>query len=163
VLLTFNSYGGYGHPDHIYLHYAARAAFAAAPDPARYPGQIAAGLAPWQPSKLYYPTVGTRFVRTAIGAMRLIGRDPRHFGQNNDIDAVRIVEETTPISTTIACGDWLEPNIRSKLCHRSQLSGTPFYDRLPRALARRMLAAEHFTRAIPAWGGGTERERDLFE
>jgi LmbE family N-acetylglucosaminyl deacetylase len=162
VLLTFNAYGGYGHPDHIYLHYATRVAFAAAPDPARYPEQIGAGLAPWQPSKLYYPTFGTRFVRTAIGAMRLLGRDPRRFGQNNDIDAVRIIEETTPITTTIACGDWLEPNIRSKLCHRSQLSGTPIYDRMPRALARRMLAAEHFTRAIPAWRGASERERDLF-
>src|SRR5215208_5633859 len=77
VLLTFNSYGGYGHPDHIYLHYAARAAFVAAPDPARFMEQIAAGLTPWQPSKLYYPTFGTRFVRTAIGTMRLLGRDPR--------------------------------------------------------------------------------------
>ncbi len=162
VILTFNSYGGYGHPDHIYLHYAARAAFAAAPDPARYPEQIAAGQAPWQPSKLYYPTFGTRFIRNAIGALRLLGRDPRRFGQNNDIDAVRIIEETTPITTTIDCGDWVEPNIRSKLCHRSQLSGTPFYDRMPRVLARRMLGSEHFTRVIPAWGGSAECERDLF-
>jgi LmbE family N-acetylglucosaminyl deacetylase len=163
VLLTFNAYGGYGHPDHIYLHYAARTAFAAAPDPARFPAQLAAGLAPWQPSKLYYPTFGTRLIRTAIGAMRLVGRDPRRLGQNNDIDAVRIIEETTPITTTIACGDWLEPNIRSKLCHRSQLGGTPFYERMPRALVRQLLATEYFTRAIPAWADGTERERDLFE
>jgi len=163
VLLTFNPYGGYGHPDHSYLHYATRAAFAAAPNPARYPEQIAAGLAPFHPSKLYYPTFSTRFMRTAIGAMRLLGRDPRRFGQNNDIDAIRIIEETTPITTTIACSDWLEPNIRAKLCHRSQLSGTPFYERMPRVLLRQMLAREHFTRAIPAWAGGTERERDLFE
>jgi hypothetical protein len=38
----------------------------------------------------------------------------------------------------------------------------PPYDRMPRGLARRMLAAEHFTRAIPAWDAGAERERDLF-
>ncbi len=52
VVLTFNSYGGYGHPDHIHIHHATHAAFVAAGDPARYPEQIAAGLAPWQPSKL---------------------------------------------------------------------------------------------------------------
>jgi LmbE family N-acetylglucosaminyl deacetylase len=162
VVLTFNSYGGYGHPDHIYLHYATRAAFAAAPDPARYPEQIAAGLAPWQPTKLYYPTFGTRLVRTAVGAMRLFGRDPRRLGQNNDVDAVRIIEETTPITTRVECAEWLEPNIRARQCHRSQLGGGPPYDRLPRALVRRMLGAEHFTRAIPAWEAGAEREHDLF-
>jgi mycothiol S-conjugate amidase len=161
VVLTFNPYGGYGHPDHIYLHYATHLAFKLAGDAARYPKQIAAGLAPWQPSKLYYPTFGTRFVRLAIGAMRLFGRDPRRLGQNSDVDAVRLLEETTPITSSIECGDWLEPNIRAKQCHRSQLGGSPPYERLPRAIARRMLAAEHFTRVIPAWDGG-ERERDLF-
>jgi mycothiol S-conjugate amidase len=162
VVVTFNSYGGYGHPDHIYLHHAAHAAFAAAPDPARFPEQLTAGLTPFHPSKLYYPTFSTRFLRTAIGAMRVFGRDPRRFGRNNDFDAIRIIEETTPITTTIACGDWLEPNIRARLCHRSQLGGMPPYDRMPRALARRMLGAEHFTRAIPAWIGSSMRERDLF-
>jgi len=162
VVLTFNSYGGYGHPDHIYLHYATRVAFAAAPDPGRYAEQIAAGLAVWRPAKLYYPTFGTRFVRTIVGAMRVLGRDPRRFGQNNDVDAVRIIEETTPITTRVECGDWLEPNIRARQCHRSQSSGMPPYDRLPRALVRRMLGAENFTRVIPAWENGAERERDLF-
>jgi len=163
VVLTFSSYGGYGHPDHIYIHYATRAAFAAASDPVRYPEQIAAGLAPWRPAKLYYPTFGTRFIRLAIGGMRLLGRDPRRFGRNRDVDAERIVEETTPITTTIACGDWLEPNLRARQCHRSQLGGGPPYKRLPRALVRRLLAAEHFTRAIPAWDTAAPRERDLFE
>jgi mycothiol S-conjugate amidase len=137
-------------------------AFAAAADPARYPDQIAAGLAPWQPGKLYYPTFGTRFMRAAVGVMRLLGRDPRRFGQNNDVDAVRIIEETTPITTTVECGDWLETNMRARMCHRSQLGGGPPLDRLPRALLRRLLGAEHFTRAIPAWQGGAPRERDLF-
>ena len=77
VVLTFNPYGGYGHPDHIHLHNATRAAFAAAGDKARYPEQIAAGLAPWRPSKLYYPTFGTRFVKIAVGALRLLGTE--HF------------------------------------------------------------------------------------
>jgi mycothiol S-conjugate amidase len=162
VLLAFNSYGGYGHPDHIYLHYATRVAFAAASDAARYPEQIAAGLAAWQPGKLYYPTFSTRLVRTAVGAIRLFGRDPRRLGQNNDVDAVRIIEETTPITARIECSDWLETNIRARMCHRSQSSGMPPYNRLPRALTRRMLGAEHFTRAIPAWEDGAKLEYDLF-
>jgi ABC-type uncharacterized transport system YnjBCD ATPase subunit len=121
------------------------------------------GLAPWRPSKLYYPTFGTRFARTAVNTLRLLGRDPRRFGQNADIDAVRVVEETTPITTTIDCADWLEPNLRARLCHRSQLGGAWPYEHMPRALQRRFFGAEHFTRVIPAWDGTRELERDLFE
>lgn len=161
VVLTFNPYGGYGHPDHIHIHQATLAAFDAAADRARYPEQIAAGLAPWQPSKLYYPTFGTRLFRLAIPIARLLGHDPRRFGRNHDVDAVRILEETTPITTTVACGEWLDQNVRARSCHRSQGGGVPFGGRLPRFLLRRMLGAEHFTRVIPAWQSGP-RERDLF-
>jgi mycothiol S-conjugate amidase len=162
VVLAHNPYGGYGHPDHIHLHNATRAAFAAAGDEARYPEQIAAGLTPWRPSKLYYPTFGTRFVKIAVGALRLLGRDPRRFGQNNDIDAIRVVEETTPITTRIDCAAWLEPNLRARMCHRSQLGGMPPFNRLPRAITRRLLGAEHFTRVVPPWDAAKDLERDLF-
>jgi mycothiol S-conjugate amidase len=162
VVLAHNPYGGYGHPDHIYLHNAAHAAFAAAGDQARYPEQIAAGLPPWRPDKLYYPTFGTRFAKIAVGALRLLGRDPRRFGQNNDIDAIRIVEETTPITTRIVCAAWQEPNRRARMSHRSQIGGMPPYNRLPRALTRRLLGAEHFTRVVPQWDAAKGLERDLF-
>jgi hypothetical protein len=33
---------------------------------------------------------------------------------------------------------------------------------MTRALVRGLFGREHFTRAIPAWDGGRERERDLF-
>jgi LmbE family N-acetylglucosaminyl deacetylase len=161
VLLTFNPYGGYGHPDHIHIHHATRAAFAAAGDPACYPEQIAAGLAPWQPGKLYYPTFGTRFIKLAVAGMRLVGRDPRRFGHNNDVDAVKIIGETTPITTSIDSRAWLEPNLQARLCHRSQLDGSWAYERIPRFLQRRFFGFEHFTRVVPAWEGGP-RERDLF-
>jgi mycothiol S-conjugate amidase len=163
VVLTFNPFGGYGHPDHIYLHYATRAAFAAAGDPARYPEQVAAGLAPWRPARLYYPTFGARFAQAVAGTMRLFGRESRRVGQNADVDLVRAFEETTPITTTVECADWLEPNLRARLCHRSQLGSNWPYERMPRALLRRLFGAEHFTRVIPAWDEQRERERDLFE
>lgn len=162
VLLTFNAYGGYGHPDHIHIHHATHMAFAAAGDPACYPEQIAAGLQPWQPHKLYYPTFSTRFVQLAVVGMRLLGRDPRRIGRNKDIDAVRVIEETTPITTTVACGAYLEPNLRARACHRSQGGGVPFGGRVPRFVLRRVFAAESFTRAIPAWRGGP-LEHDLFD
>jgi len=65
VVTTYNSFGGYGHPDHIRTHDVAIRAFARAGDAAWYPEQLApehggpgpgaddGGLAPWAPSKLY--------------------------------------------------------------------------------------------------------------
>ena len=163
VVLTYNSYGGYGHPDHIYLHHATRVAFFAAGDPARYPEQLAAGLAPWRPAKLYYPTFGARAARVAVDALRVAGWSPRRVGQNADVDAVRFLEEATPVTTVVDCADWMEPNLRAKMCHRSQIGGMAFYERLPRPLARRLLGSERFTRVVPAWDGSQATERDLFE
>jgi N-acetyl-1-D-myo-inositol-2-amino-2-deoxy-alpha-D-glucopyranoside deacetylase len=65
VMTTYNSFGGYGHPDHIRSHDVAVAAFDRAGDAAWYPEQLApdhggsgpaeadGGLAPWAPLKLY--------------------------------------------------------------------------------------------------------------
>jgi LmbE family N-acetylglucosaminyl deacetylase len=54
VVTTYNSFGGYGHPDHIRTHDVAVRAFPRAGDAAWYPEQIKdAGLEPWAPSKLY--------------------------------------------------------------------------------------------------------------
>src|SRR5436190_4539609 len=65
VVTTYNSFGGYGHPDHIRTHDVAVRAFPRAGDPAWYPEQVApdhggsgpsieeGGLAPWTPWKLY--------------------------------------------------------------------------------------------------------------
>jgi LmbE family N-acetylglucosaminyl deacetylase len=50
VLLTYNDYGAYGHPDHIAAHQITMAAYDAAADPAYHP-ELGA---PWAPLKLYY-------------------------------------------------------------------------------------------------------------
>jgi len=57
VITTYNEFGGYGHPDHIRTHDVAIRAFDRAGDPAWYPEQIEAGLAPWSPSKLYIQAI----------------------------------------------------------------------------------------------------------
>ncbi len=53
VITTYNSFGGYGHPDHIRTHDVAIRAFDRAGDPAWYPKQLENGLEPWTPAKLY--------------------------------------------------------------------------------------------------------------
>jgi len=53
VMVGYNDFGGYGHPDHIRAGQVAKLAFERAGDPAWYPEQLTGGLSPWRPSKLY--------------------------------------------------------------------------------------------------------------
>ncbi len=54
VVVSFGPDGGYGHPDHITIGEAVTAACRQAGDPASYPGQLTARLAPHQPDRLYH-------------------------------------------------------------------------------------------------------------
>ena len=74
VILSYDENGGYPHPDHIMAHRVAVEAFAAAGDPARYPGIGE----PWEPSKLYYDRAFSpdRF-RALHSALEEAGLHPR--------------------------------------------------------------------------------------
>ncbi len=161
VVVTFDPYGGYGHPDHIAMHRATLAAFHAAGDPARYPDQIAAGLAPHQPQKLYYNTIPTLMIRLAVFAARLRGQDPRRMGRNNDLDMQAVLDAALPATTRLNVADQYDLWMEASACHASQdglSSGTP----LPRAVARRLFGRQAFYRAWPAVNGQTPAEDDLF-
>ena len=58
VVVGYNDFGGYGHPDHIRAAQVAKGAFEQAGDPAAFPDQVAGGLAPWAPAKLYESVLG---------------------------------------------------------------------------------------------------------
>jgi LmbE family N-acetylglucosaminyl deacetylase len=54
VVLTFGDDGAYGHPDHIAVGAATDAAVQLAGDAKQFPEQIAAGLSPHTPARLYH-------------------------------------------------------------------------------------------------------------
>ena len=101
VVITFDPFGGYGHPDHIACHYATLSAFFAAPDRRYFPGQLAAGLQPFRPAKLYYSTFDRRVLRWLVRLMPLMGKDPLAFGTNRDINLVEIAGFDVPVTTRV--------------------------------------------------------------
>jgi N-acetyl-1-D-myo-inositol-2-amino-2-deoxy-alpha-D-glucopyranoside deacetylase len=74
VMTTYNDFGGYGHPDHIRTHLVAVGAFARAGDPAAYPDQLADGLEPWAPSKLYEQAISRNQRESMNERMAALGR-----------------------------------------------------------------------------------------
>jgi len=74
VITTYNSFGGYGHPDHIRTHDVAVRAFDRAGDPHSYPEQLANGTTTWEPKKLYETAIPAS-VRDAMSeAMKAAGK-----------------------------------------------------------------------------------------
>ncbi|MFO7167912.1 MAG: PIG-L family deacetylase [Chloroflexota bacterium] len=53
IVLSFGPDGGYGHPDHIVMCAVAEEAVRRSGDPTQFPEQLAAGLAPHEPSDYY--------------------------------------------------------------------------------------------------------------
>ncbi len=74
VMTTYNSFGGYGHPDHIRTHDVAVRAFDRAGDAAWYPQQLEAGLEPWAPAKLYETAIPASVREAMRTRMREAGK-----------------------------------------------------------------------------------------
>ena len=147
VVLTHGPHGDYGHPDHIMVHKATITAFKAAGDISLYPdcGQ------PFQPQKLYYNTFSHRMLKLMIKFMPLLGRNPRRFGRNHDIDLTAIVNQTMPVTTVIKLDRRaLKRQRRAASCHQSQIEGTSLR-RLATAILNRFgKQEEFFTLALPS-------------
>ena len=162
VIVTFNPYGGYGHPDHIQIHRAALAAFGAAGDPAQFPDLLGDGMVVWDTPKLYFHTFSVGMLRWLLSGFRLVGKDPRRFGQNGDVDLVRAVEQAGRVTTRLDNRAYAEQKELASACHRSQGGGMAFFSRLPRRLRHRFLGDESFARIMPPAPDGTPLETDLF-
>jgi len=155
VVITFNKYGGYGHPDHIAIQRATTDAFKLAGDPTYETGQ-----APYQPQKLYYSAFPALMFRINLIRVRLRGEDPRHLGRNKDFDMLAILENMEPIHTQIDVKNYLEAWDEASACHDSQLGGG--MPRLPMWFRRNFASKQSFTRIHPAPAYNRIDERDLF-
>lgn len=162
VIICDNQFGGYGHPDHIKLHQATMAAFRAAADPARFPE---AG-APHRPERLYHPAFTAGLLKVLVRLMPLLGRDPRKFGRNHDIDLLQVIRWETPAHVRLNVGRYIDVKMAASACHRSQGGPAGMYKRWPAFIRRRLLGSESFTQAIPAPPpaprAGARRAGDLF-
>lgn len=157
VVLTFDPIGGYRHPDHIHLQQAAVKAFYAASDPAAYPENLPV----YAPQKLYFNTIPRTVMRWVVRLMPLVGRDPRKFGINGDIDMKSIAEVNFPTNAKINYGEVLKIRTAASQCHASQ-GGQQTNKGIAGLLRGWSSASETFMLAYPQPKPGYI-EKDLFE
>lgn len=161
VVVTFDPFGGYGHPDHIFIHQRTTEAFQAAGAPTQYPDAGAA----YQPQKLYWSVFPKALFSFLIKASRLFRPKGNKFGRNNDIDIDEIAKHNYPPTTQIDIWPYITIKREATQCHASQLAGSGggLFERVPRIFQRRLMGYEHFRLVEPAWAGQPPKERDLFE
>ena len=160
VVITHDPIGGYRHPDHIATHLATVKAFTAAGDASQFPE-----LGPtYQPQKLYYTMFPHGLLKLAVRVLPLFGQDPRHIGQNHDVDLVSLTEVEYPIHARIQVkGPAAQARASAAACHRSQMGGGPRQNGVMGLVMRFMQREDVFMRAQPAAGDQRVREKDLFE
>jgi LmbE family N-acetylglucosaminyl deacetylase len=160
VVVTFNKYGGYGHPDHIAIQQATVKAFHLAGDSSYLTGE----QLPYQPQKLYYTAIPTFMLRLGLFWIRLWRQDPRKLGTNKDIDLLAIFENIEPAHTKVNISDYLEIWTEANRCHASQGGGSGgFRSFIPGFLRRMLSGTQSFTRVFPAPIRNRIDESDLFE
>jgi LmbE family N-acetylglucosaminyl deacetylase len=155
VIITFNRYGGYGHPDHIAIQKATTAAFSAAGEASYETGQP-----PYKPQKLYYSGLPRAFLRFGMLMMRMRGQNPRKLGKNGDIDLQAIFDNIEPNHAMVNVSDYFAEWDEASACHASQLGGGA--PRMPLFLRKVVTPAQGFTRIYPAPTSNRIDEHDLF-
>lgn len=158
VVITFDPIGGYRHPDHIAIHNATVYAYE---NGAQLAQSAADGLPHYQPDKLYFQVIPRGFLRAAVRLLRLIGKDPRKFGANGDIDLVSIAEVSFPTHARINFLPVAKIRDEASDCHASQ-GGRQMSRGLYAWLRRLFASSETYMRAYPPSLPG-RRESDLFD
>lgn len=153
VVITFNRYGGYGHPDHIAIQRATARAFERLQDEAEQSASYA-------PQRLYYAAYPKLSLRMRIWKARLKGQDPRRMGINQDVDTLKSLNHIEPVHARIPIGAYLDIWEKASRCHASQGGGR--ISRRSRLLRRVLNQKQGFTRVYPAPKRDRVDEYDLF-
>lgn len=152
VMVTFEPYGGYGHPDHIAVHRRTLAAFEAAADGSRYPAQGPA----WQTQRLFYPILP---VSLFVEMKRRVAARGGDVSGYDEIIERQSAEETWPddeIHVEMDVQAFVDRKWEAWNCHRTQFGPDSRFRRLPDEEMKELLSREHFAQARPVPGGGRQ-------
>ena len=154
IVLTFDPYGAYGHPDHIAICQFTTAAVAAAGDPSYPAGN---GAPAHRVSKLYYMVLDhARWAAHTSAFKRFV----------SNVDGVEREAQPWPdwsITTRIDTEAQWPVVWKAILCHQSQMAAYHQLAELTPDHHRALWGTQDFYRAFSLVNGGRIREADLFE
>ena len=127
VMVTYDEYGGYGHPDHIQTHRVA---------------MRAAEISNWKIPKIYWNIMPKSVVAQGMEAMKAQGSD--FFGAEN-VDDLPFVKDDSFVSAVIHAPNQVEKKMAAMKAHATQISlDGPFFA-LSNNLGVQVFGDEYYT------------------
>ena len=150
VLITYDEFGGYGHPDHIKAH---RVAMRAA--------ELTANQG-WQVSKIYWNTMPRSVIQMGIEKMKEVGSD--FFGAES-ADDLPFAKPDELVSTVVNAPEYVPAKLAAMKAHATQISVDGPFFALSNNLGLSVWGDEYYTlvkgeKAAPFDANG--RELDIF-
>lgn len=159
VAVTYDDFGGYGHPDHIQAHRVLTYAVALAAVPSFRPD-----LGPaWQVQKVYWTAMPKGMIRDGIRALREAGEDTGFAAM--DPDNIPFGVEDDLVTTAVDNADFLDAKMNALAQHASQVQTDGGFFALSNNLGSKAMGVEYFRIAAGELAGPFDdqgRETDLF-
>ena len=158
VVVTYDDFGGYGHPDHIQAHRVTHYAIALAASATFRPDLGEA----WQVSKVYWTAFPRSIVVAGIEAMRAQGIDDEFASMDpNDLP---FVCDDALVTTAIEAGSWLDRKMSALRAHGTQVTVDGGFFALADNVGAEAFGTEYYRLAAGQLGPVADdgRERDLF-
>ncbi len=155
VMIIYDPFGGYGHPDHIQVHRIGLAAYWLSADLGRFP--LEDGDEPWQPHKLYW----SAWPRSRVQAFADFRLEAGHIDEE---EAARLRQGGIPddrISTLIDVSGYFDKKEDAWRAHRTQIPADWFFFQVDGPDRARLFGNEAFVRVFGPTDGA-EPESDLF-
>jgi mycothiol conjugate amidase Mca len=171
VIVGYNDFGGYGHPDHIRAALVAKAAFARAGEQDAYPEQLRDGLDPWRPLKLYENVLDIARRQEFLDLIEAKGIQTWWAPPPDETDEARTQREAHlalmsdaqgPVTTRVDIGTFMEAKLAAIGEHVTQLSKESFFLAFDADEWRTLQPTEDFTLRVSRVGVRIP-EDDLFD
>ena len=152
VLITYDPFGGYGHPDHIQTHRVGTAAFFAAGDVDKFP--LKDGEEVWIPERLYFNAWSKSRIqarRTQMYEAGILTED--EFNAFNPIGS-----DNEDIDVEVDGTKYIEHKINSMKAHRSQFKDDWWGFNIPVEFQKDFLGYENYILAFNRGSWSSESE-----
>jgi LmbE family N-acetylglucosaminyl deacetylase len=154
LVLTFEPFGWYGHPDHVVTHRYVTEAFHLSADARAFPeaGDV------WQAERLYYSVF-------PIGEIKIIANYAMAHGLDFGAPGEFLTLEASPaegqITHQIDVSPFFEAKRDALFCHRTQFGPDDPMRHMPEETLRTVMVWEHFIQAHPAQKPTDAKSADL--
>jgi LmbE family N-acetylglucosaminyl deacetylase len=155
VVITFEPFGWYGHPDHIAAGRYANEAFALAGDAEAYPQTGD----PWQPARLFHAALMLSDFKPMVDYARAHDLD---LDFPDQFPAEREKALAAQITHRLDSDPYRRTKSAATACHRTQFGGDHLFNVVPQEIRRAANRYEYFIQAEPPLAAPPSAIDDLF-